>query len=142
MDSSTKKIIAVARIIFFAIFIFLCALVLIFEANNDNLSYSRSVQVTEIDICNISYSEEGIPERVTVCGYLDMAGSIAELSIKLYQMPDEKLISENPHSDSLFEAGFFSRELSLEGTSGSYLVEIMLYREVISSMRFDVNNLP
>ncbi len=105
-----------------------------------NLPYSRSAEITDLDICDISYSKTGTPKTVTICGFLNIEdGDFVKLSIIISRMPDKVFVSENPHDHDLFEQGFFSREINLDGTHGSYIAEIFLYRNIIGSINFDTD---
>ena len=102
-----------------------------------NWTYSESVQIRDLEICKTSYSQNEIPESITVCGNV-ITEDIARLRINLYKMPGKMFVNENPPKD-LFTQGYFTREISLVGAGyGKYLVEVVLFREVIGSIEFSI----
>ena len=104
--------------------------------------YSRSVQVTDLEICDILYSTDGIPKSIKICGYIfnEEPETIVTLDIYLFHMPDKKSISFMSHQNDndLFDEGFFSRDLSLNGTTGDYLLKVMLFRDIIGTLEFRI----
>jgi hypothetical protein len=107
------------------------------EANGLNVRYAKSVQITELEICEISYAGN-VPRSITVCGYLETS-DIARLRIGLFKMPKEIYIAENPPKD-LFDRGYFKRVLFLPNDIeyGEYLVKIVLNREVVGEISFHI----
>jgi hypothetical protein len=101
-------------------------------------AYSESVQIRDLEICKISYSQNEIPESITVCGNV-ITEDVARLRINLYKMPGKMFVNENPPKD-LFSQGYFTRDISLADNVnyGDYLVEVVLFREVIGSIEFSI----
>ena len=60
-----------------------------------NPRLSQSVQIVELDICGIHYSEEGIPETVEVCGAIEIKddATVAYLDILVFWMPEKIPVS-------------------------------------------------
>lgn len=100
--------------------------------------YSESVQIHDLDICKISYSQNEIPESIIICGNV-ITEDVARLRINLYTMPGKMFVNANPPKDSFFQ-GYFTREISLLNNAnyGDYLVEVVLFREVIGSIEFSI----
>ena len=102
--------------------------------------HSRNAHITDFEVCGFSYTDDGLPDAVNLCGVIkiDDDASTLKLNIVLYKMPNKKVVSSISQQDNVFEEGFFSQELRLDGGTGSYLVEIWLYRGRIGSVEFDV----
>lgn len=109
------------------------------ESRGMNIRYSKSVQISELKICELTYTQENIPKSVTVCGYIE-TDNIARLRIILFQMPGEIFIVENQPKD-LFDQGYFSRELLLPDDTdyGDYLLKVVLNRDVVGEIKFYIS---
>jgi hypothetical protein len=125
---ASEKTVKLITSIFWVIWLALLAVFIFVEIFNDSPPYSRSVQVENLNVCNIHYSEDGTPESVSICGFIinREPGTIVDLSINLYQLPSENFIST-------------VQDLSLNDKTGHFRVEIQLFREVIGSLEFYIN---
>ena len=132
LTESTKNFFRIFKILFFIVWSI--GLVFILYVSLTATPYSRSVQVTDLEICDILYSTDGIPKSIKICGYIfnEEPETIVTLDIYLFHMPDKKSISFMSHQNDndLFDEGFFSRDLSLNGTTGDYLLKVMLFRDI------------
>ncbi len=110
--------------------------------NKVNQPLSKSVHVVALDICDIHYSVEGIPETVEVCGAIEIKddATAAYLNMLVFWMPDKTPISMlATQGESLFENGSFSRDLVING-EGDYLIEVLKGRSVLASIEFTANH--
>ena len=111
---------------------------------------NRNVRIEDLVICSGFDPVSGKPQEITspirtnlehiyLCGYV-VSEFPVELNIYLVREPEIKAVFHVP-PDDLFEMGYFIREIILPTGDpvGHYRINIFLFRVIIASEEFEIN---
>ena len=105
---------------------------------NESTSPSDDVRVDSLRLCEVYPSRK--LQEVDICGSVVANKASIPLRMYLYKMPSEILVAENKVDDRFSNGEFIlSFALADRDNTGSYMVAVYFYKEVVGELEFEIN---